>query len=711
MTLEFRRNGTLIPARAIKIGGLNQTIPGGVQGMPSSAWYGEVSSATWIIDDPFGEYEFRAWDVMTADETAATAKPRVFTGWVERMRISRGGYGGGSARIIELDIVDQNACLGFGIFRANSAQRPAETDVERIQFGLESQPMAWTPVVAGDRTNLTDNIVNLQEAQFARTYPVELFTSTAGRAGKIFYVYWNQENERLEFYYDTIPNYPAADVGISNVRSEVVADPTGLFYPSRDAQLARSGNEVMTGELLDFVGGSVFGENTATIDRLSPTPLSPIAFRREFVRRSDQIGRVDTANAIVVADLAGHAIEEDTIVVTIRVPPEQVNDIEAGQRVPYAKFTHLPGYEDGPTINCIRRNVVPPKRRGGWYEIHLELSDKAKFRELDGGDPDDLPPDPVTCDVDDIAVVQSAGGSLVSDDGNPGVDVHGASWPAPPTPGNLLICAWTLFAQQGLTVGTMDGWSLIEDAVSFVGSGGSGGNLALYWKLAEADEPTEPFAYGGSIGASNLAKSQNYLLEVSGVDSFDTFVSGFSETQTHTPGLSITPTADLIGFGFTVQEHHSPGGGPFTNDPPVSTVVYEGNLSDAGNPYRWLGYQIIDGATGSYSINPGLTLVGNSVKWATITAFFYCSGSDPDTPCISAGQPSQEDEPVTPAPDGATATFFTRCPFADGSLSVKVDNTNQTPAIIATDGANRSFTLAFNPTPTELITVNYLGHP
>jgi hypothetical protein len=62
-------------------------------------------------------------------------------------------------------------------------------------------------------------------------------------------------------------------------------------------------------------------------------------------------------------------------------------------------------------------------------------------------------------------------------------------------------------------------------------------------------------------------------------------------------------------------------------------------------------------------------------------------------------------ETPTPIPDGTTKTFRLSRPFADGSLRVRVDSIDQTPAVVGSDGASRTFELAFAPRSYELVTV------
>ncbi len=91
----------------------------------------------------------------------------------------------------------------------------------------------------------------------------------------------------------------------------------------------------------------------------------------------------------------------------------------------------------------------------------------------------------------------------------------------------------------------------------------------------------------------------------------------------------------------------------------------------------------------------------------TVTYWIDPDGWDPvgDPVPPSPGQVNSRPETVTMS--GADGT--TLWPFADGTLKVFDDNTDQTGAIIAQDGAAGTFTLGFTPWPGEVITVEYLG--
>lgn len=65
-------------------------------------------------------------------------------------------------------------------------------------------------------------------------------------------------------------------------------------------------------------------------------------------------------------------------------------------------------------------------------------------------------------------------------------------------------------------------------------------------------------------------------------------------------------------------------------------------------------------------------------------------------------------ETLTP-PDGTQTVFTASWPYADGSLTVWVDNLDQSMAMTESDPETGEFTLAFAPTTSERVRVRYQG--
>ena len=685
MTAVFKLDGVELPDGAVLVDSIS--------GLPSAAWYGEPSTAGLVIDDPDGDYDLAGWHTFTVDETDCD-KPRIFSGWLTGRRINRGPYRSGPGRIWDVDIIDLNALFSFELFRANSAQRPAETDVERVEFCIESAAMAGTPCVDNGRFN-TAGPLNISAADFVPQFPVELLTSTAGQCGKQFYAYWDHDEEEVSFHYDLVGAGPSATIAISNIEAD--ADAT-TFFPYVDAQLTRAPESVYTGVLLKYLGGYVYGRNQDTIDSLSPSEFSPINFLRDQSLTSDRIGTLATANSYVQTYLDQAAEEQETLVVTVRLPAENVNHVEAGDIIEVT-FTHLPGFETVQEMPVIRRSVKPSEGQVDYYDVTLELTRAQEIRPNDGGDPDELPTqDP--CDIASIALVQGPTvASMASTASNPLVEMHGPSWAAPPTPGNVLVYA--VIAHGGQTdPGDIMGWTALAKGTDGEpgGDGGVATTLSTYWKIAGSSEVTTPSFSGGNFGNPNLSKNAGVLIEISGVDTLDLFAELEGPSFLSTFGQTIAPTAGRMAFMLTIGAFGQILGFPITPDSDVTEVWEDGNPADDANPGTWIGYRIVEDTTGSYDIN-GQLMGSFNTRRALHYLVFTCSGGGDAVPPV--GQAVVHED--VGEGDGTTVTFNTRFPYAVNSLRVFVDGVQIIAGLTQSDPTTGEFTLDFAPQGPSVI--------
>jgi len=444
VSLELRIAGNLLTNRVRMTGGSR----GGIAGLPSAAWYGQTMTAGLEIDDPFGDFEIIGWQTFTADETSCS-KPRIFSGWITARRIMRGPYKQDAGRVIVCDIIDSNALFGFEPFRASSAKRPEEPDIERVAYARASAPMSHTPAADNGRFNITDNPVNFGPADYVTQYPGELFNSVAGISGKNFYTYWDDDEEEISIFYDLISANPLSTLAISNVESD--ADST-TFFPTLDGELTTDPAYFVNAILFGYLGGQyVYAENSTVIAAMSPTEFSPDQFIRTEVYRTDRVGRAATANALAQSMLVDRASEKQTITCRIRLPAAQVNLVQAGDRIS-ARFTHL-DLDTPEELPVIRRNVIPAPGRRDMYDVDLELSTAISYVGPGGGDPGDSPYQG-SCDVDAIALVQGAYDETTESPPN----TYTATWDSTPTEGNMLVAAFlshTNLADPGVMG---DGW-------------------------------------------------------------------------------------------------------------------------------------------------------------------------------------------------------------------------------------------------------------
>jgi hypothetical protein len=692
MSQEFRIDTVLISNRVR----LNNDAAQGVIGLPQSAWYGEPASAGVRIDDPLGELDLRGWHTFTHDETSCTGNERTFSGWIIGRTVDRGSLPPVEAsRVWDCTIVDLNAAFGFEVFRASSAKRPEETDIERVAWAQASAPMAGTPLNDNGRFNTTDNPVNFGPADYVTQYPLNLFESVAGTSGKNFYAYFDQTANEPSLHYDLIDAAPASTLRISNVMADT--DST-TFYPFMDGQLSRDPTMQVTGILFGFLGGQyVYGRNEALIDALSPTEFSPVNFLRDAVYTTDRVGKVATANSLLQAQLAARAVEIDTITCAIRVPASQVNLLMAGDAVD-VKFSHLPGYEDFVSVPVIRRNVVPSPGRRDMYDIHLELSNEIQAVGPGGGDPGGSPYEPPTCDPGSATLIDS-GHTTIS-------IVPDIVLPWTPTPGNTVML-WV----SGSSTRTI----AIDGFTDYTGNIDS-----VDW-----DPGTPPIRGHVFYRLIETGDTDTFAVTQAGTQPIATLVMGaeFEGEWIPTDFGSASGTDD----GCTPPIHDTLG----TVTPSTATTLLfagESMKTDVTDPYSFafdtfteiddtFGNSALNGAIGYLPVDPVTGPVSEAGTWtfsgcargqvAAVVAF-SCSGAELPPGALQVVR----DEHVADG-DGTTTDFTTNFPYVSGSLRVYVDGVQIINGLTETDPDAGEFSLDFAPlgaigdTRAEIVTATY----
>lgn len=147
-------------------------------------------------------------------------------------------------------------------------------------------------------------------------------------------------------------------------------------------------------------------------------------------------------------------------------------------------------------------------------------------------------------------------------------------------------------------------------------------------------------------------------------------------------------------------------GDPVDDNPPGGTGPFGGFLA-TGSGHDFItaggftdGYLMQGGCAGPHSPSPE--------EFADFDFYIDLVGTTVAQPAPAAGQPVENELSLT-QPDGSTLIFFTKYPYADGSLRVFVDNLNQTAAVTESDPTTGEFTLAFAPRADEVVRTYYLG--
>lgn len=337
------------------------------------------------------------------------------------------------------------------------------------------------------------------------------------------------------------------------------------------------------------------------------------------------------------------------------------------------------------------RTIVGLSADRSIYTVALELSLKG-ILQRGGGDPGGFPlPPPCAAGTGAIVSGQQASTELAAAD---------LELPNPPAVGNTVI----VYGQER-SAGA-------DDPDPPIGFTDAGAGLiepfethgAVWYRHVEAGDSATIAWAGGSTGQP---PTSGYVEERVGQLTPESF--GFvndvdpGSFPGDFPGATLTPTAGRLGaiVGYAFMKR----------DEALLTAGTGWTLVDALKVGSVVSHAVVEtlvtSTTGSYTPQFHTStghVVHDDHSYGAITVAWLCDAGATDNP-PSPGQ-WVRDEVVTMT--GASGT--TRFPFATGSLSVHVDLTDQTGAIVSQDGATGEFTLAFDPTPhEEVVTVSYQG--
>lgn len=313
---------------------------------------GSVATSTVLIDDPNGNLDIVGHRIFAVQETSITGDDEfVYVGYTAERKIIRGPYRNGVGRQWEVQLVDINTVLERRVMTGSDANRPAETDVQRVQW-LEATNEGH--LIADTRYLFTANPVNMDAVDYRGQMFKSILDDCAQSSGKD---YW------LTYFGDTSsPTYPwgqfslwygfrnrseyASTIRLSNELSEV--DTVTTFALSNETtSLKRDPSRVYSGVYMPYDGGSSYVQDNAIA----------LAFaRRDAISPAENVKTNAKATARATRYLADISTEEDVISFGFQVPAAQVNDLRQGMLVPI-KATHLPGYEDFVSMRVLNRNV------------------------------------------------------------------------------------------------------------------------------------------------------------------------------------------------------------------------------------------------------------------------------------------------------------------------------------------------------------------
>jgi hypothetical protein len=315
-----------------------------------------VGASSLVIEDPDGDFDIGGHSYIRVTETDAPDDQVIWAGFVTIRHIKRDTYRTEAARTWTGNLDDVNTVIARRILsETNDADRPAETDVERIQWlfdeaflGVDDTYFSHANPVDMDAANLVgmtvyDAVNDCMLQSGKNAFQQDMSDGLGGFINFTFYDFASGTALSSDLRISNYPGDITADVGAPS--------PSGadqVWAASQDTDMARDPTRVYWKVRGQYDGGVVTRTRLATAVEFAA---------RETTASWPLVKTAAKANARADRYLLDIATEEDVITTTIWVHPEHVNDARAGRRI-QARFTHLPGYEDWTWMRILNRTVT-----------------------------------------------------------------------------------------------------------------------------------------------------------------------------------------------------------------------------------------------------------------------------------------------------------------------------------------------------------------
>lgn len=337
----------------------------------SSADEGAVGSCEIELDDPDATFDIRGHRRFWIVETAASADDWAgvfYVGYTGERVISRGegehGHLTGAERTWKIKLFDINVLLSRRINVGNDCDRPAETDLARVAWVLQTTEL--DPIDQTDTTYIdSTNAVNMDAVDYTGQTVLDVLDDCAQQSGRNYFILWqdtgavNPVHPKLWYKFGASTTFSSA-IKISNVAADI--NFSTVYAPSQSTTLTRSPDRVFSGVYQQYDGGAVYLTEPLTVDNFSA---------RDTTGRGENVKTRTQARARARRYLNSADTEEDTIDTAIVVTAANVNAVVAGHRIE-VKFSHLPGYNSAYHWMRVKERTV--REFGiGKYELSLKL--------------------------------------------------------------------------------------------------------------------------------------------------------------------------------------------------------------------------------------------------------------------------------------------------------------------------------------------------
>ena len=356
------------------------------------AYRGQVGTGVVVIDDADGTYTPPGQKQLAVTNTWAGSNSRLFTGFVaERTaELGRAVPGGREWRVT---VEDANVLIDDRVFTGSEANRPEETDYQRITWLLTTGAM--TNINAGFVPN-TDT-ETMDAVDYRGKKPRDVLEDCAQRTGKNFFIYHVGAGYRLFYDLSTGSNFTST----LTITDDATAVNNTTHFAPYNVSSTLDPSRVYSRVRLRYKGGSYTTAENATTEANYR--------RREVYRRYMRAKTATKAQAQATKWLAQAAEEQTTLSLSVDIPAAYINSIRAGMRVQ----VQLSRYDINTYYRIVRRTIR--QVTDDVYGLDLEFEDKTRPTAFQGG-PVDNPDGEETSNGtdDDATVVIDASGITVT---------------------------------------------------------------------------------------------------------------------------------------------------------------------------------------------------------------------------------------------------------------------------------------------------------
>ena len=323
---------------------------------------GRVGNGSITVDDPDATFDIRGHRIwyITESDIVDPDDQIIWHGYTADRSWTRGaGERVTDMRVITVNVVDDNSLLSRRVQVGNDAKRPAEKDVHRVQWLINTSEAG----TFDDTTTYihTDRTTSMDAVDYRGQPNLNVIDDCAQATGKNYWVdYFPVTRAGVWYGHPGEPDYVAA-IAISNDLADVDSD--SIFPPSEDAKLVRDPSRVFSGVYLPYDGGYVYksdvaGTGTTFAIRDTTMPSINVKTAAKAAKRATRY----------LADLD---TEDDRITCTLYLPSTHVNKAKAGMWI-NCKFSHFPGYETFTPMRILSRTISEAAPQV--YKMDLELS-------------------------------------------------------------------------------------------------------------------------------------------------------------------------------------------------------------------------------------------------------------------------------------------------------------------------------------------------